>query len=308
MRPGTLLPPAHYDIHTELIVEDIPVEWGLLVENLLDLAHAPFTHTARLAELSHLGSCDASNRLCFSLCLRRMGCTSTLTPAPAPLAPARPQGTFAKGWQVPSAVEFIASRARKPGDGWTDLPAFLSGSRGNWNPYPIDMAFVPPNSTLSHVGLAQAGAAGGGAQFVAGSRASDCDKHLHQLHVNVPARAGRTRLLYRMGLDFAGWAKSVPGMQLVWAEMANQVLGEDLRLVEGQQDRMARGGRVWAHPVGYDKCALAYRRWRNMVQGTMRTGRAPGAGEGAEEQQQGAAAAPPPPAVVQEKAGSAVAR
>lgn len=68
-----------------------------------------------------------------------------------------------------------------------------------------------------------------------------------------------------MGLDFAGWAKSVPGMQMVWAEMANQVLGEDLRLVEGQQDRMARGGRVWAHPVGYDKCALAYRRWRNIV-------------------------------------------
>lgn len=206
---------------------------------------------------------------------------------PALSLPLSAQGTFAKGWSVPNFVQFVASRVRQAGDGWTDLPAFLNGSRGNWNPYPIDMAFVPPNAVLSHVGLAQAGAAGQGAQFVAGSRASDCDKHLHQLHVNVPARAGRTRLLYRMGLDFAGWAKAVPGMQLVWAEMANQVLGEDLRLVEGQQDRMARGGRVWAHPVGYDKCALAYRRWRNMVQGVMSTGVKQGAAAAA-----GAAGAP----------------
>jgi hypothetical protein len=26
-------------------IEDVPVEHGLLMENLLDLAHAPFTHT-----------------------------------------------------------------------------------------------------------------------------------------------------------------------------------------------------------------------------------------------------------------------
>ena len=46
--PGSLLPPSHYVIHAELVVPDVPVEWGLLVENLLDLAHAPFTHTASL--------------------------------------------------------------------------------------------------------------------------------------------------------------------------------------------------------------------------------------------------------------------
>jgi chlorophyllide a oxygenase len=49
--------------------------------------------------------------------------------------------------------------------------------------------------------------------------------------------------------------------------MANQVLGEDLRLVTGQQDRMRRGGRVWAHPVAYDKLGLVYRRWRNFSVG-----------------------------------------
>jgi chlorophyllide a oxygenase len=45
------------------------------------------------------------------------------------------------------------------------------------------------------------------------------------------------------------------------------VLGEDLRLVTGQQDRMQRGGRVWAHPVAYDKLGLVYRRWRNFSVG-----------------------------------------
>jgi hypothetical protein len=41
-----------------------------------------------------------------------------------------------------------------------------------------------------------------------------------------------------------------------------QVLGEDLRLVEGQQDRMLRGANVWNHPVAYDKLGVRYRRWR----------------------------------------------
>ena len=52
------------------------------MENLLDLAHAPFTHT----------------------------------------------NTFARGWPVPEAVKFQAG-------------ALLAGA---WDPYPIDMSFLPP--------------------------------------------------------------------------------------------------------------------------------------------------------------------
>jgi len=224
--PGTFKPPEGYTTHAELIIEDVPVEHGLLMENLLDLAHAPFTHT----------------------------------------------GTFAKGWGVPNFVEFVTARLRKPGDGWHDMAnslnlANLGGQSGSWNPYPIDMKFVVPCMVDSHIGMSQAGAAGGGAQFEEGVQCAECANHLHQLHVCVPSTAGRTRLLYRMSLDFAGWAKWVPGIELVWTEMANQVLGEDLRLVTGQQDRMQRGGRVWAHPVAYDKLGLVYRRWRNFSVG-----------------------------------------
>jgi chlorophyllide a oxygenase len=201
-------------------VEDVPCEHGLLLENLLDLAHAPFTHT----------------------------------------------GTFAKGWSVPSAVSFsaVAASARRPGDGWHDMGTWLAGgARGSWNPYPIDMSFEVPGSVTSHIGLAQAGAAGSGAQFQPGTRAADCEKHLHQLHVCIPSTPGRTRLLYRMALDFASWAKLVPGMHIIWSEMAAQVLGEDMRLVVGQQARLAKGSRVWLNPVAYDACGLAYRRFRN---------------------------------------------
>ena len=100
------------------------------------------------------------------------------------------------------------------------------------------MKFVTPCMVDSHIGMSQAGAAGGGAQFEEGVQCAECSNHLHQLHVCAPAAPGTTRLLYRMSLDFAGWAKYVPGIELVWTEMANQVLGEDLRLVTGQQDRM----------------------------------------------------------------------
>jgi chlorophyllide a oxygenase len=49
-------------------------------------------------------------------------------------------------------------------------------------------------------------------------------------------------------------------------QVAAQVLGEDLVLVLGQQDRMIRGeGDTWANPMPYDKLAVRYRRWRNSV-------------------------------------------
>lgn len=50
-----------------------------------------------------------------------------------------------------------------------------------------------------------------------------------------------------------------------FAHMSLQVLGEDLVLVKGQQDRMIRGADIWQHPVSYDKLAVRYRRWRNSL-------------------------------------------
>eukprot|EP00884_Botryococcus_braunii_P008354 jgi/Botrbrau1/1751/Bobra.0217s0009.1 len=51
--PSPFLPesarvPSGFTMHAELVME-VPVEHGLLVENLLDLAHAPFTHTSTFA-------------------------------------------------------------------------------------------------------------------------------------------------------------------------------------------------------------------------------------------------------------------
>jgi phenylpropionate dioxygenase-like ring-hydroxylating dioxygenase large terminal subunit len=40
---------ARPQVHAELTLE-VPVEHGLLLENLLDLAHAPFTHTSTFAK------------------------------------------------------------------------------------------------------------------------------------------------------------------------------------------------------------------------------------------------------------------
>jgi chlorophyllide a oxygenase len=194
--PDFTLPPPGYQIHAEITVE-VPVEHGLLIENLLDLAHAPFTHVS----------------------------------------------TFARGWPVPDFVKFHAHRV-------------LSGS---WDPYPIDMAFLPPCMTLSVIGLEQPG------KIERGLRSSQCKRHLHQLHVCLPSKKGHTRLLYRMSLDFMPWLRSVPFIDKLWKSVAGQVLGEDLPLVIGQQDRLVRGGDTWSFPVSYDKLAVRYRRWRNAV-------------------------------------------
>lgn len=47
--PDFSKPPEGYQVHAEVMVE-VPVEHGLLMENLLDLAHAPFTHTSTFAK------------------------------------------------------------------------------------------------------------------------------------------------------------------------------------------------------------------------------------------------------------------
>lgn len=56
-----------------------------------------------------------------------------------------------------------------------------------------------------------------------GQRAEACKNHLHQMHICLPSRKGHTRLLYRMSLDFMNWTRFVPGIQLFWQNIANQV-------------------------------------------------------------------------------------
>ncbi|XP_047321750.1 chlorophyllide a oxygenase, chloroplastic [Impatiens glandulifera] len=193
----SLLPPPGFQIHAEIVME-LPVEHGLLLDNLLDLAHAPFTHTS----------------------------------------------TFAKGWSVPSLVKFLT-----PGP----------GLQGYWDPYPIDMEFRPPCMVLSTIGISKPGK-------LKGQSTKECSTHLHQLHVCLPSSRQKTRLLYRMSLDFAPVLKHIPFMEYLWRHFAEQVLNEDLRLVLGQQERMINGANVWNWPVSYDKLGIRYRLWRDAVE------------------------------------------
>jgi chlorophyllide a oxygenase len=48
-------------------------------------------------------------------------------------------------------------------------------------------------------------------------------------------------------------------------QVAGRVLGEDMPLIQGQQEQLLRGGDTWSFPVSYDKLAVRYRRWRNAV-------------------------------------------
>ncbi|KAM7514843.1 hypothetical protein LguiA_004426 [Lonicera macranthoides] len=193
----SLQPPSGFKIHAELVM-DLPVEHGLLLDNLLDLAHAPFTHTS----------------------------------------------TFAKGWSVPSLVKFLTPS---------------SGLQGYWDPYPIDMEFRPPCMVLSTIGISKPGK-------LEGKSTAQCSTHLHQLHVCLPSSRGKTRLLYRMSLDFAPVLQHIPFMNYLWRYFAEKVLNEDLRLVLGQQDRMINGANVWNCPVSYDKLGIRYRLWRDAVE------------------------------------------
>ncbi|CAA0831122.1 Chlorophyllide a oxygenase- chloroplastic [Striga hermonthica] len=193
----SLLPPSGFQIHLETIIE-LPVEHGLLLENLLDLVHAPFVHTS----------------------------------------------TFARGWSIPRLVRFLSPS---------------SSLQGYWEPYPIDMEFRPPCMVLSTTGISKPGK-------LDGQSTREGETHLHQLHVCVPSSRQKTRLLYRMSLDFAHILKHVPFIDRLWRHFGNKVLNEDLRIVLGQQERMLNGANVWNWPVPYDKLGVRYRLWRNSVE------------------------------------------
>lgn len=134
-----------------------------------------------------------------------------------------------------------------------------SGLQGYWDPYPIDMEFRPPCMVLSTIGISKPGK-------LEGQSTKECSTHLHQLHVCLPSSKDKTRLLYRMSLDFAPLLKHMPFMEHLWRHFAEQVLNEDLRLVVGQQERMNKGANVWNVPVTYDKLGVRYRLWRDALE------------------------------------------
>lgn len=96
-----------------------------------------------------------------------------------------------------------------------------SGLQGYWDPYPIDMEFRPPCMVLSTIGISKPGK-------LEGKSTQQCSTHLHQLHVCLPSSRNKTRLLYRMSLDFAPVLKHVPFMHLLWRHFAEKVLSVSL--------------------------------------------------------------------------------
>lgn len=91
-----------------------------------------------------------------------------------------------------------------------------AGLQGYWDPYPIDMEFRPPCMVLSTIGISKPGK-------LEGQTTKQCATHLHQLHVCLPSSKNKTRLLYRMSLDFAPILKHVPFMEYLWRHFAEQV-------------------------------------------------------------------------------------
>lgn len=92
----------------------------------------------------------------------------------------------------------------------------IAALQGTWDPYPIAMEFKPPCMVLSTIGLEKPGK-------LNGSDVEACPTHLHQLHVCMPSSKGKTRLLYRMALDFAPYLKHVPFIKYLWQHLANKV-------------------------------------------------------------------------------------
>lgn len=81
-------------------------------------------------------------------------------------------------------------------------------------------------------------------------------QHCVPLEVERP----RMRLLSRMVRNWLTWA---PGATWLTHLGSRRVLDQDTAMLLGQQARLARGAEPWNCPVGADRLAVEYRRWRD---------------------------------------------
>ncbi|KAL3641259.1 hypothetical protein CASFOL_016227 [Castilleja foliolosa] len=193
----SLLPPPGFQIHAEIVME-LPVEHGLLLDNLLDLAHAPFTHTS----------------------------------------------TFAKGWSVPRLGEFLdtgigSARLLGPVSDRHGIPTALHGT--------IDDR---------HLEAREIRRAEHKRVFNASSPTSRLFALVETENEAVVQNVAR----------FRPYTQARPFHGALVETFRRKVLNEDLRLVQGQQERMLNGANVWNWPVSYDKLGVRYRQWRDAIE------------------------------------------
>jgi len=218
MLPGTL-PPSHYVIHAEVSPACAQRTSRLLLAMAMrdELAH---THAFLIADAvctipgracSNLTTFASNSVLFFALvgCAVGDGASSGARSAggesvgPHPHAPFTHTSTSAKGWSVPTLVRFKTAASAR---------CRATGTR-----CPMASWFRPPCVVVSTIGLAKPGQLEGGQTAKPVLPAPVPDARVR------PWCRGETRLLYRMGLDFASWIKHVPSINHLWSYLATQV-------------------------------------------------------------------------------------
>jgi len=102
--------------------------------------------------------------------------------------------------------------------------------RGSWEPVPAEVEQDEhlPCIITSQLGLARAG----GRQVAEGFCDWDgCARHAHQTHICLPSRPGRTRVLYRLAIDFVPLGRREATPDPVWVAIARQVLQEEAGII-----------------------------------------------------------------------------
>jgi len=89
--------------------------------------------------------------------------------------------------------------------------------RWGWRPVPNEIKFVPSSALVSTIDI----------QRMYGD---SIPRRVHQVHVCLPSRPGKTRVLFRMALDFL--PESAMVADKVWENLARQILKEELNDVE----------------------------------------------------------------------------
>jgi chlorophyllide a oxygenase len=90
------------------------------------------------------------------------------------------------------------------------------------------------------------------------------NKGMRQIHFCIPTGEDTMRLNSVFYYKNMPWLGKIPFMNYIQTRMSNKIVGQDIEMLQGQNDNIKLGAKPWNQAINADKMAKRYRNWLEM--------------------------------------------
>lgn len=216
---------------------DLEIDHGLMIENLLDPAHLPFTHEGTLAKRTDATVAD------FTLLYDNLS-TPLVDLEDEELAPF---SSDSRDWVQ---IEEQESDTRAKG---------FRGVQGRYvqpnRPEKSHQYFTFQAPYVTRLDLYLSKAPSDSKKYKGRSK-------LIQVHFNIPVTPTKLRFNYLFIRNIGVTLNKIPGFNRYFVWQSDLIINQDVEMLGGQQIYLLNGAKPWNTAVNADKVGVKYRRWR----------------------------------------------